>query len=620
MMFDKRKIVIAIGSIAFLLTACTDYYQQFEEEYAFGKTSGRFVFDGQTLTDLRNDQTYEVVKVGNLYWMNRNLGFQFYPSYFDESRTSCPNQSEETCEKTGFLYPGTRLDNLCIDGWRLPSTEEWEEYYNSSAYQGSTYGKDTYKGYESGDGSLNENGKSAYFWTKDYTDGNTYRKCVSVTPESNSFSSYGICHEDWKLAVRCVLDVDKANVAPNNDDDSGSEQNEIEVKNECSVKDGVKVVYPEGGETFTVGDTITVVYGSDVQGSGYRFVFKYSEDDPGVDLLDESAGPENPDGKTCYEQKVVLSVDEVNENRTTVPGIIRVVPYEHSKKGANSGEFAVEPQYSVRENEKESSSSNASSSSYSPSSSSVHTTNTSSSNTSSSSSVNTTNTSSSNTLSPSSLIQCGDLWCGTKDTEGRVETGSTDGTAGYWYDCNDAGKNRYGDNCPKLYDPNHDRGSSVFEFPADVEVNAYNNFFGPLIEAYGGVKGKVILGEGYQYPYAYLAFNLVSERLEGMDISAWGGLSLVYESTIGFSIELVPENESDVTEYNNYKIVVPKSSRTSTLDYPWAKFKQEANWGKEADRDTVLSKVATIRIKFEGTAGTTGDFNIRSIGRYLSCN
>ena len=75
------RSVATIGSIAFLLTACTDYYQQFEDEYAFGKTSGRFVFDGQTLTDQRNDQTYEVVKVGNLYWMNRNLGFEFYHSH-----------------------------------------------------------------------------------------------------------------------------------------------------------------------------------------------------------------------------------------------------------------------------------------------------------------------------------------------------------------------------------------------------------------------------------------------------------------------------------------------------------------------------------------------------------
>ena len=217
MMFDKRKNVIAsvatIGAIAFLLTGCTDYYEQFEREYAFGKTSGRFVFDGQTLTDQRNDQTYEVVKVGNLYWMNRNLGFQFYPAYFDESKTACPNSSEETCEKTGFLYPGTRLDDLCIDGWRLPSVEEWEEYYGSSAYKNSTYGKDTYKGYESGDGGLNKYGEAAYFWVDSETDGIGNRKCIVVTPESNSFRQVGPCHEQEKLAVRCVLDVDKAKIS-----------------------------------------------------------------------------------------------------------------------------------------------------------------------------------------------------------------------------------------------------------------------------------------------------------------------------------------------------------------------------------------------------------------------
>ena len=353
MMFDKRKNVIAsvatIGAIAFLLTGCTDYYEQFEREYAFGKTSGRFVFDGQTLTDQRNDQTYEVVKVGNLYWMNRNLGFQFYPAYFDESKTSCPNSSEETCEKTGFLYPGTRLDGLCIDGWRLPSVEEWEEYYNSSAYKNSTYGKDTYKGYESGDGGLNKYGEAAYFWVDSETDGIGNRKCIAFTQESNSFRQVGPCHEQEKLAVRCVLEVNGGS-SQSGDSNGGSSQSGDSGNDEpvdlhylldqynCSVSDGVKVLYPEGGESFKVGETIPVIYGSDVKGSGYRFVFKTSEDDAGVDLLEESAGEENPNGQSCYVQEVTLSADLVGEAST---GIIRVVPYENSSKGANSGKFKI---------------------------------------------------------------------------------------------------------------------------------------------------------------------------------------------------------------------------------------------------------------------------------------
>jgi hypothetical protein len=107
---------------------------------------------------------------------------------------------------------------------------------------------------------------------------------------------------------------------------------------DCSVKDGVKVVYPKGGESFKMGDKIKVVYGSDVKGSGFRFVFKTSESDAGLDMLEESAGPESPDGKTCYEQEVVLS-DEYAE--ATETAIIRVIPYEKTAKAANSGTFKV---------------------------------------------------------------------------------------------------------------------------------------------------------------------------------------------------------------------------------------------------------------------------------------
>ena len=108
---------------------------------------------------------------------------------------------------------------------------------------------------------------------------------------------------------------------------------------DCSVTGGVKVVYPAGGETFKIGDEITVVYGTDVDCSGYRFVFKMDEKDIGMDLFDRTMGLEGKgDGKTCYEQKVKLSMDVVNPTST---GIIRVMPYENSRKGANSVYFNV---------------------------------------------------------------------------------------------------------------------------------------------------------------------------------------------------------------------------------------------------------------------------------------
>lgn len=203
----------------------------------------------------------------------------------------------------------------------------------------------------------------------------------------------------------------------------------------------------------------------------------------------------------------------------------------------------------------------------------------------------------------SSKIPCGDLWCGPTDTEGKVETGSDDETAGYWFEFNDA----------------NDFGTSSISYPPDVSVNEYDNFFGPLTEAYQGIKGTVMIGAGYDYPYVGLGFNLVSGDQEGTDISRWDGICLVYSSNLNFAIELQVEDEATVTEYNNYKASVARSANMTTIDYPWSKFKQEVGWGKTVVIDSVLRKTAAIKLKYQGVAGSTGDFVFYSIGRLGNC-
>ena len=187
--------------------------------------------------------------------------------------------------------------------------------------------------------------------------------------------------------------------------------------------------------------------------------------------------------------------------------------------------------------------------------------------------------------------------------QGKVETGSDAETAGYWFEYTDANYN----------------GTSSFFYPPEVSVDEWDNFYGPLIQAYGGIKGHVEIGPGYDYPYAGLGFNLVSDNQEGMNISWWGGVCIVYQSTIGFEVELVPENEVVVTEYNNYLASVLKSASMKVLDIPWSKFKQGSGWGQIVSQDEILVSVAGINIKFSGTAGTAGDFLIQSIGRSGSC-
>ena len=207
--------------------------------------------------------------------------------------------------------------------------------------------------------------------------------------------------------------------------------------------------------------------------------------------------------------------------------------------------------------------------------------------------------------SSSSSVVCGDLWCG-RDGSDVVRTGYEDGNSvGVWYDYTDV----------------EDYGDSKFTYPANVKPNIYDYIFGNLINTYHGIKGSVLLGGGAEYPYAGLAFNLFGENnaTDGIDITDWGGICLVYQSSIGLSIELGAQDEKHMTEYNNYKATVPKSVTVVAMDFPWAKFKQEVGWGVAVEQVAVLSRVAAVRLKFSGTAGTTGDFFIQSIGRLGTC-
>lgn len=185
-------------------------------------------------------------------------------------------------------------------------------------------------------------------------------------------------------------------------------------------------------------------------------------------------------------------------------------------------------------------------------------------------------------------------WDGS-DTEGKVVTGSEEETSGYWYDYNDNDA------------PNN--GDSKIVFPSDVEENTYGNFYGPLCEAYGGIKATISIGTAYEYAFVGFGFNIVSENQEGADISAWSGIALGYTSTVGFAIELGVENEATVTEYNNYKATVAKSATATSTTVAWAKFKQESGWGVKVDQATVLASTAAIKLKFTAS----GDFLLTCI-------
>jgi len=141
-----------------------------------------------------------------------------------------------------------------------------------------------------------------------------------------------------KFSHALILASSLAFFACGGDDDSDSPAGPSKTSYDCSVTDGVKVVYPTISEQFKVGQEITVVFGTDVEDNGYRIIYKDGTSDPGVDLLEESYEAKM-DGKTCNEVKVKLDADKGVE--ATMHGIIRVQPYNKSGKGNNSALFIV---------------------------------------------------------------------------------------------------------------------------------------------------------------------------------------------------------------------------------------------------------------------------------------
>ena len=198
------------------------------------------------------------------------------------------------------------------------------------------------------------------------------------------------------------------------------------------------------------------------------------------------------------------------------------------------------------------------------------------------------------------------LWDGYNDRgEGRVETGGDSRTSGYWYQFND------GDN----------GGTSALQFPSYVDTLINGSPFPELIEKRHGIELGVKFGEGYEKPYAGVAFNVWNEEQEGVSVSPWGGICLQYKSSIDFEIELGLEDGAIPTMGScSFVARVPASTSEKISDFVWEKFKNNCGAGVSPDLTDVLKKVASVRLKFSGAAGTTGDFLIQRIGAVGMCH
>lgn len=95
MPFTIHLKVTFATALSALLIACTDSFK-----------------------DERDEQSYNFVQIGNIYWMAENLNFETAESY-------CPEGDNRNCKTYGRLYTWKAAKNACPNGWRLPASEDF---------------------------------------------------------------------------------------------------------------------------------------------------------------------------------------------------------------------------------------------------------------------------------------------------------------------------------------------------------------------------------------------------------------------------------------------------------------------------------------------------------------
>ena len=222
----------AIASLFSLvcLFACTDYVAEIDDQIKdFTQVVDPTEVVAGIMTDFRDGQTYNIVKIGGQVWMAENLNYE-------TDNSSCYNDSAEYCDKYGRLYTWKAAMKACPSGWHLPSKEEFEVLINkvggkvivNQALKSTSGWEDDIEGTGNGtdaygfsalpgggrDGySFHYEGNHAFFWSNTTTDceyGNSacaYHILLSYTTRAEPHY-YGLHFEYVGISesVRCLKD------------------------------------------------------------------------------------------------------------------------------------------------------------------------------------------------------------------------------------------------------------------------------------------------------------------------------------------------------------------------------------------------------------------------------
>jgi uncharacterized protein (TIGR02145 family) len=105
------KNLIKLGSIIFVFTSNVCCWAQID-----------------TLTDLRDGKKYGIKTISNTTWMIDNLDYEAKNSV---GLTQEQKDNFKEFNLNGRYYHFETVDSVCPNGWRLPVTQNWIDYFNS---------------------------------------------------------------------------------------------------------------------------------------------------------------------------------------------------------------------------------------------------------------------------------------------------------------------------------------------------------------------------------------------------------------------------------------------------------------------------------------------------------
>ena len=91
------------------------------------------------LLDKRDNQVYRTIVISNHVWTAQNMNYEIVSEESDSETNWCYYNDPEFCQKFGRLYTWEAAQEVCPEGWHLPTNEEWFELLGEHACDLETY-------------------------------------------------------------------------------------------------------------------------------------------------------------------------------------------------------------------------------------------------------------------------------------------------------------------------------------------------------------------------------------------------------------------------------------------------------------------------------------------------